>query len=156
MLGAQLGDLLQAAYAHPAASEQHDRQRFIAALKRRIHHARRHSLDSLLVTLDLPAQLDAVSRRQISELVIGQLRSLDQACQAAHGEATRLHVLLPLSGESDARAYRDRIARQLHERLGLDVSAAGIIFHAQAIDGSRSVAALLRAPDSQEDRHALA
>jgi len=99
---------------------------------------------SLLMAYEIPSGLKGVSNETVIDLVFEQLRTLDSGWVVDIGDGTQiLYVLMPLTPERGATAYRERMTRLLQERFGLVADESGIVFHQRVVDGKRSASALL-------------
>lgn len=154
VLGALMGDLLldaQHGLQHPPHAAM------APSLARWVNQARRNRLTSLLVTLTLPRHLAQAHGGEIADLVLDQLRALDQGWVIhSDGDALRLHILMPLADARAATPYAERLWRYLESQLGMDVRQQGARLEHREIDGKDSTRALLAELKPKASHHAMA
>ena len=157
VLGGNLGDIITEAYERTPADSELARFQFEQRLKRWTQYASRYKLSSLLIAYEIPGHIRDISVESLSDLVYEQLRALDFAWTTEVGPDTRvIYVLMPLTPERGAGAYRERMTMLLNERFGVDVANSGLVFHQRAIDGKQSASNLLAGIRRQAEQHASA
>lgn len=155
VLGGNLGDIITEAYARTPADAQLAKFQFEQRLKRWTQYAARYKLSSLLIAYEIPGRVQGISNQALTDLVYEQLRALDFAWTTDLTDDTRIiYVLMPLTPERGAGAYRERMTMLLHERFGVDVADSGLVFHQRHVDGKQSAPNLLAGIRRQAEQHA--
>lgn len=144
VLGGNLGDIIKEAYARRPEDRELAKARFEVRLQRWCQYAKRYNLSSLLMAYEIPGRIEGVSNEALTDVIFEQLRALDYAwlTDVAGGKQV-MYVLMPLTPERGATAYRERMSQLLQERFGLNVAESGLTFHQRNVDGKRSASELL-------------
>jgi len=157
VLGGNLGDIIAEAYDRTPSDTALGRYQFEQRLRRWTQYGARYRLSSLLMAYEIPGRIRGISNEALSDVVYEQLRALDYAWTTALDNNTAIiYVLMPLTPERGATAYRERMSRLLNERFGVDVAASGLVFHQRHVTGKQSSSALLADIRRQAELHAAA
>ncbi|MES1926965.1 PelD GGDEF domain-containing protein [Salinisphaera sp. T31B1] len=155
VLGGNLGDILAEAYHRQPSDQQLARYQFEQRLRQWSQYGARYRLSSLLMAYEIPGRVRGISNEALCELVYEQLRALDYAWTTDLDQGTQIiYVLMPLTPERGASAYRERMSRLLNERFGVEVASSGLVFHQRHVNGSQSASALLTDIRRQAESHA--
>lgn len=156
VLGANLGDVISKAYDRwPTDLDQAGRE-FEAQVVRWTQYASRYNLTSLLMAFEISGRIEGISNEALIDLIFEQLRALDSGWVANVGDFTQiLYVLMPLTPERGATAYRERMTLMLQERFGLNVAENGLVFHQRIVDGKHAAADLLSDIRAQAEGRAV-
>lgn len=144
VLGGNLGDIVSEAYDRAPPDKERARFQFEQRLRRWTQYARRYRLTSLVVAYEIPGRIRGIGNEALIDLVYEQLRALDFGWVTDVRDGGQvMYVLMPLTPERGAAAYRERMTNLLQERFGVDVAESGLVFHQRVVDGKRSAADLL-------------
>lgn len=155
VLGGNLGDVIAEAYDRVPTDQALARYQFEQRLKRWTQYGARYRLSSLLMAYEIPGRVRGISNEALSDVVYEQLRALDFAWTTDVGQDSQIiYVLMPLTPERGAAAYRERMSRLLNERFGVDVANSGLVFHQRHVTGKQSASALLADIRRQAESHA--
>ncbi|GAB3682854.1 PelD GGDEF domain-containing protein [Salinisphaera aquimarina] len=155
VLGGNLGDVIAEGYERAPTDHALARYRFEERLKRWARYGARYRLSSLLMAYEIPGRIRGISNEALTDVVYEQLRALDFAWTTDAGDDTQIiYVLMPLTPERGAAAYRERMSRMLNERFGVDVANSGLVFHQRHVTGKQSASVLLADIRRQAENHA--
>lgn len=148
VLGGNLGDLIKESQRTETARSGDTQGEFRERLQRWIVYSRRYKLESLVMVVQLPdeSESDEEESQAVVDFLFEQLRVLDYPVMV-RGEdgCRRLLILMPLTPEEGARAYRARISRQMLERFGKEADEYGLRFLQYRIDGKTQAGDVLDA-----------
>lgn len=155
VLGGNLGDIIAQAYERTPSDIALARYQFEQQLRRWTQYGARYRLSSLLIAYELPGRIRGISNQALSDVVYEQLRALDYVWATTLGDKRAIiYVLMPLTPERGATAYRERMLRLINERFGVDVAASGLVFHQRHVTGKQSASTLLADIRRQAESHA--
>lgn len=157
VLGANLGDVISEAQDRRPQDAQVAEVQFAGHTRRWVQYAKRYGLTSLMVAYEIPGTIAGISNEALSDLIFGQLRALDFAFTSDATDQTHvIFVLMPLTPEQGAIAYRERIVRMLRERYGVDADNSSLQFHQRVIDGKTSAEAIISDIQTTAQSHVVA
>ncbi len=141
VLGGHIGDLLAGA-ASLQSGESMEAGDFRYHLAQALRDRRKYGLPAMVLVLRFPR--DHSRWQEMMELFLGQVRGLDHPWRMQGEEKNHLlFLLMPLTGEAEADAYRRRMDRVLHERFGAGFNDLGIEMRRLPLQGKDSLVELL-------------
>ncbi len=127
VMGGHIGDSLTAA-SGAREGESLEAGDFRYYLAQALRDRRKFGLPALVLVLRFPRRHP--EWREMMELFLGQVRGLDHPWRLQGEDRNHLlFLLMPLTGEAEAEAYRRRMDRALRERFGQGMEALGIELH---------------------------
>lgn len=124
VLGGHIADILSTSQG-TLDEKSPEARKFLNYLQRSLHDYQVHDLPALVLVIRFPARHPQLDR--LVELFLGQVRGLDHPWRLdARGRPDLLFLLMPLTAEHEAEAYRQRMDRLLKESFGSDLREIGI------------------------------
>ncbi len=124
VLGGHIADILSTSQG-TLDEKSPEARKFLSYLQRSLHDYQAHDLPALVLVVRFPARHSELER--LAEHFLGQVRGLDHPWRLdARGRPDLLFLLMPLTSEHEAEAYRQRMDRLLKESFGSGLKEIGI------------------------------